>query len=87
MKRIAIAFVDDTSFYSNEDNLQKKITIMIQYYARLYEVMEGLIELNKSYYYAWQWKHVNGIDKLVNIEIKIKTKQENIKQIKILETI
>ena len=61
--------------------------MIIQYYTRLCEVIVGLIELSKSYCYAQQQKHINGIEKPVNIEIEIKAKQENIKQMKVSETI
>ena len=37
IERIVIAFVDNTSFYSNRDNLQKKIIMIIQHYTRLYK--------------------------------------------------
>jgi len=40
-----------------------------------------LIEFQKSYYYAWQWKRSNSQDKLVDINNKIQPNRNKIKQI------
>ena len=37
IKRTAIAFVDDTSFYTNREDYKKKIQTIIERYTKLYE--------------------------------------------------
>ena len=53
MQRLAIAFINDTSFYANRSNLQENIIEITADYTKLYKVIGSLIELNKSHCYIW----------------------------------
>jgi len=50
--QLAIAFVDDNNIYSSSQNFQNKIQQIMNDYIRLYKVMRGLEEQNKSYFCA-----------------------------------
>ena len=78
---VAIAFVDDTSFYFNRAQVQHKIQSSIKIYTVLYETTGDLIEEEKSHYYAWQW--VKKGDKLIikDIELEIIIHNHKLKQL------
>ena len=44
IKRIAVAFVDNISFYINGEEYQKKIQAIVERYVRLYEATRGKVE-------------------------------------------
>ena len=58
IQRLAIAFVDDTSFNLSRTDFQYKIQMIVNEQTRLYKAIGGLIKHNKSY--AWKWKKVKG---------------------------
>ena len=43
-------------------------------YKRLYKVIGGLIEENKSHYYAWQYKIIGGKMQVKDINVIVKIK-------------
>ena len=53
IQRVAITFMDDTSFYSGGEDFQNNINEIMSEYEKLYEVIGGLVEYQKSYCYAW----------------------------------
>jgi hypothetical protein len=54
IQRVVLAFVDDTSFYTNSGNMENNMREIIRIYTRLYKAIEGKVEQSKSYCYAWQ---------------------------------
>ena len=54
IQRVAIVFVNNTSFYSGGENLKENINKILKEYEKLYEVIGGLVEHEKSHCYAWQ---------------------------------
>jgi len=54
INRTAAAFVNDTNFYSNGESVKENIQNIIQTYTRLCKATGGLVEVEKSFYYAWQ---------------------------------
>ena len=52
VQRAAVAFVNDTSFYSNRRNIENKIQEILQVYTRLYEATSGRVEQSKSNCYT-----------------------------------
>ena len=47
-----IAFVDNTSFYTNGQNYQNKIQIIVEEYTRLHKVIGEKVKQIKSFCYA-----------------------------------
>ena len=43
IQRIAIAFVDDTDFYTNRPNFELKMQMIMDLYTKLYEAIGGKI--------------------------------------------
>ena len=66
--RYAIAFVDDTDFYTNDRNFNEKMQLIMDMYTRLYEATGGKIQENKILYYCWKWCYENGIRVLKPVE-------------------
>ena len=87
VRRMAIKFVDDTNFYSNGLNYQQKINSIIKQYTKLYQATRDLVEIYKSFYYAWKWKYSNGQASIKNIIINIEIDRKTIKQIPVSEII
>ena len=52
IRRIAVAFVDDMSIYSNRINAQSNMQIILDIYRKLYEAIGGSIQSEKSFYYS-----------------------------------
>ena len=52
---MTIAFVDDTGFYTNRSNYQKKIQAIVEEYTKLYKATGEKVEQTKSFYYTWKW--------------------------------
>ena len=51
VQRLAVAFVDDTSFYIASMNFEMKIQQILDSYTTLYEATRRLVKHNKSHYY------------------------------------
>ena len=71
VQRSAVAFVDDTSFYTAGEDFKIKMQQILDCYTELYEATGELVEYNKSYCYIWKQQHVQGKDKLVDQKIKL----------------
>ena len=56
MMILAIAFVDDTDLVAEGTNIEVMMEEMLQKYNDLHIATGGLIEQNKSTYFAWKWK-------------------------------
>ena len=52
IQRSAVAFVDDTSFYTAGEDFEIKMQQILDYYTELYKATGGLVEYNKSHCYA-----------------------------------
>ena len=59
--RCAIAFVDDTDFYTNDKEFKEKMQRVMDMYTKLYEETGGKIQEDKILYYCWKWCYENGI--------------------------
>ena len=53
LQRAAIAFVDDTSFYSGGEEFQNNINKIMSEYEKLYEAIGSLVEHQKSHCNIW----------------------------------
>ena len=56
----AIAFVDDTDLVAEGNDGEQMMLEMLQTYDDLHTATGGLIEQNKSKYFAWKWKWRQG---------------------------
>ena len=54
IQRIAIAFVDDTNFYTNGPNYELKMQIIMDLYTKLYEATRVKMQQSKIMFYCWQ---------------------------------
>ena len=54
IQRIAIAFVDDTDFYTNGQDYEEKMQLIMDLYTKLYEATGGKIQQDKINFYCWQ---------------------------------
>ena len=52
LDNIMIAFVDDTSFYTNEIDYQTQIQSIVEEYIALYEAIGSYIEHQKTMYFC-----------------------------------
>ena len=75
-QRIAIAFVDDTDFYTNGIDFELKMQLIIEIYTRLYEATGGKIQQEKIMFYCWKWIYVNGKQQIVQLEATIEVHEE-----------
>ena len=60
IQQIAIAFVDDTDFYTNGRNYKIKMQLIMDLYTKLYEATGGKIQQMKIMFYCWKWIYKNG---------------------------
>ena len=81
IQRAAVAFVDNTSLYSNKNNIQHNIKYVVDKYKRLYEAIGGLIEENKSHYYTWQWKMIREKMQIKNIDVIVKISKTDLQKL------
>ena len=51
--RFTIAFVNDKSFYSNDNGCHMKMQIQLNKYKALYKATGGKIQEEKRFYYGW----------------------------------
>ena len=78
-QRIAIAFVDDTDFYTNGIDFELKMQLIMEIYTQLYEATGGKIQQEKIMFYCWKWIYVNGKQQIVQLEATIEVHKEVIK--------
>jgi hypothetical protein len=78
-QRIAIAFVDDTDFYTNGVDFELKMQLIMEIYTRLYEATGGKIQQEKIMFYCWKWIYINGKQHIVQMEATIEVHEEIIK--------
>ena len=64
LHRLAMAFVDDTDFYSSREHFREIMQVIIDLYTRLYEAMGRKIQQQKIMYYCWKWVYECGIKKI-----------------------
>ena len=83
IQRIAIAFVDDTDFYTNGPNYEQKMQLIMDMYTQLYEATGGKIQQAKIMFYCWKWVYYNGNQKILQLEASIKVHGEIIKEINV----
>jgi len=76
----AIAFVDDTDLVIDGDDLQERMQRMLQQYNDLYTATGGLIEQNKSMFFAWQWKWTQGNKRILDKKVTITINNEQVKE-------
>ena len=62
--RLAIAFVDNIDFYTNDKDFNRKIQLLIDIYTRLYKATKGKIQESKIMYYCWKWIYERGVKKI-----------------------
>ena len=81
IQRIAIAFVDETNFYTNGLNFELKMQMIIDLYTKLYEVTGGKIQQTKIMFYCWKWIYKKRMQKIIQLNAVIKVYGEIIKEI------
>ena len=86
IQRIAIAFVDDTDFYTNGRNYEMKMQLIMDLYTKLYEATGGKIQQTKIMFYCWQWFYENGDQKIMKLEAKIEVHGEQIQLIDVKQS-
>ena len=52
IQQLAVAFVDDTSLYSNRDRVEQNMQTIVDTYRQLHETTGGSIQCEKSFYFA-----------------------------------
>ena len=77
--RNAIAFVDDTDFYTNGENLTTKMQRLMDLYTRLYEATRGKIQQEKINFYCWKWNYKNCEKVIEDIQAELIVHGDNIK--------
>jgi len=82
----AVAFVDDTDLLVEGDNVEMMMNEMLGTYERLYAATGGVIEFEKSKYYAWQWKWSQGLKKIKNLNVTIELNTHEINSVKCEES-
>ena len=73
---LAIAFVDDTDFYTNDTYFNRKMQQLMDIYTRLYEAIGGKIQESKIIYYCWKWIYEKGVKKIrtLNAQLEVHNK-------------
>ena len=74
--RLAIAFVDDTDFYTNDTDFNQKMQLLMNLYTRLYEATGGKIQESKILYYCWKLIYENGVKKIVAIDAHLEVHEQ-----------
>ena len=85
IQRVAIAFVDDTDFYSNGQKYNEDMQAIMKQYTELYEATGGKIQESKILYYCWQWRYENGRQYIQQKEVRLEVHNVEIKPIKVEE--
>ena len=83
IQRIAIAFVDDTNFYTNGPNYEEKMQLIMNLYTKLYEVIGGKIQQKKIIFYYQKWIYIKGYQQIIQLEASIIVHNELITSIDI----
>ena len=86
IQRVAIAFVDDTDFYTNGRGVDTKMQKIMNIYTSLYEATGGKIQQVKILFYCWKWKYVQGHQIIERVDTKIFVHGQEIKQLEINES-
>ena len=76
----ALGFVDDTDFFSNNNNAQSKIQKTMMKYVHNYEATAGKVKQESIVCYSWRWITVDGIKIIENIENVLFIKGHRVKQ-------
>ena len=84
--RCAIAFVDDTDFYTNGSEFMCKMQEIMNLYTKLYEATGGKIQQAKIFFYCWRWVYKNGRKVIEEIRAELVVHSEHIQQMKITES-
>ena len=77
----AIAFVNNTDLVAEGENIEEIMQQMLHNYNDLYAVTGGLIEHNKSMYFAWKWQWKQGNKEIINQKVKIRINNEQVKEV------
>lgn len=80
VRRAAIAWIDDTDFFTNGQKAQLKMQIMMATYTRLYESTGGKIKQIAVFMYSWKWITFEGEKKIINIPNKLIIKEHEVEQ-------
>ena len=86
IQRVAIAFVDDTDFYTNGNEVRTKMQRIMNIYTSLYEATGGKVQQVKIVLYCWQWKYVQGKQIIERIDTEIVVHGQEIKQLAVDES-
>jgi len=86
LQRLAIAFVDDTDFYTNGHDFERKMQMIMDLYTKLYEATGGKIQQTKILFYCWQWVYKNGKQVIHQIEAELTVHGEKINAISVSES-
>ena len=78
--RIAIAFVDDTDFYTNDFRCIQIMQEAMNIYTRLYEATGGKVQQIKILYYSWIWEYVDGRKYIKDVTANLVVNEEIIRQ-------
>ena len=80
LQRIAIAFVDDTDFFSTGRNAKSQMQQIMDVYTHLYEATGGKLQKEKIFSYSWKWIMKKGVKLLTNKPNKLIIKNHNVIQ-------
>ena len=86
IQRIAIAFVDDTDFYTNGPEYELKMQMIMDIYTKLYEATGGKIQQTKIMFYCWKWIYKNGKQNIIQLNATIVVHGETIKAIDVSQS-
>ena len=85
--RLAIAFVDDTDFYSNGPLAEHHVQLIMKSHCALCEATGGKLQQSKIVFYFWQWVHRNGKQVIEQKQAAIEVHNEVIKSIAVDQSV
>ena len=82
---MVVAFVDDTDFFVNREDLIQVMTKILEEYKVLFKAIGGKIQFQKTFCFIWQQKWKNGQKYIQQLQIELKIDIIKIKQLPIEE--
>ena len=77
----AVVFIDDTDFVIEGEECQQKMQTILDTYITLFQAIGGAVNLQKTNYFAWQWKQRNSKLPIYNVDIELKINDIKLNQI------
>ena len=86
MEELAVAFVDDTNFFTIGSTYQSNMQRILYKYKNLYKAIGGKISLLKTVCFIWKWGWINSKRTIKEIPLNIKINNVEIKKVNIKES-